>query len=308
LINGRPGDQQLPYATHIRSLREVLKQVPDAPMQPWVRRELSRLLPELMEDVPPLPRSPQERTRLFSAVIGFLRGALRDVDVLVFDDAQYMDRDSAELGIQVHSEFREEMIAGRFPLIINVFRTSDAGEWERQQIQTVIQSGLMRRVQVGRLDAAAVKEMLRGMGELAPEQAAEQMVAYTGGNPLFIVETVRHRRQLGGVDGRLPSSLSPPELIRMMIEWRLEQLTPEALHLARVFAVARTDFSVELASKVLEVSVVQLAALLRELEEADISKGQWFVHDLMCEVILATMPEALRAFLTEQVARFRRTS
>jgi hypothetical protein len=94
----------------------------------------------------------------------------------------------------------------------------------------------------------------------------------------------------------------------MMIEWRLEQLTPEALHLARVFAVARTDFSVELASKVLEVSVVQLAALLRELEEADISKGQWFVHDLMCEVILATMPEALRAFLTEQVARFRRTS
>ncbi|HYH95378.1 AAA family ATPase [Hyalangium sp.] len=307
LINGRPGDQQLPFATHIRSLREVLKEVPDAPMQPWVRRELSRLLPGLLDEALPPPQSPQERTRLFSAVIEFLRGALQGVKVLVFDDAQYMDRDSAELGIQVHSEFREEMIAGRFPLIINVFRTSEAGEWERQQIQSVIESGLMRRVQVGRLDAAAVTEMLRGMGEPAPEQAAEKMVAYTGGNPLFIVETVRHRRQSGGGDGTFAKALSPPDLIRVMIEQRLGRLSQEALRLARVFAVARTDFSVELASKVLEVPVDQLALPWRELEEAHIIQGQWFVHDLVCEVLLATLPEPIRDVLTQRTALHRGT-
>ncbi len=307
LINGRPGDQQLPFATHMRSLREVVKRVPDAPMPPWIRRELSRLLPELHEDAPPLPQSPQERTRLFSAVIEFLRDALRGVDVLVFDDAQYMDRDSAELGIQVHAALREEMTAGRFPLIINVFRTSDAGEWERQQIQKVIETGLMLRVPVKRLDATAAREMLRGMGEPALERVAEQIAAYTGGNPFFIVEIARHLLQSGSFDGTFPSSLPPPDRMWAILEQRFKRLSPEALLLARVFALARTDFSTELAAKVLGVPVYQLAVPWRELEEAHIIQGQWFFHDVVCEVLLATLPEPIRADLTGQIALHRPT-
>jgi DNA-binding SARP family transcriptional activator len=305
IINGRPGDQQLPFATHMRSLREVVKLAPQAELPPWIRRELSRLLPELLDDALPPPQSPQEQSRLFSAVIEFLRGALRDVDVLIFDDAQYMDRDSAELGIQVHAEFREAMAAGHFPLIINVFRSSDSGQWE-QQIQEVIKSGLMMRVQVGRLDAQATRQMLKAMGEPALEQAAEEIVGYTGGNPLFIVETARHLLRSGKFDGTFPSALPPPGRVAAIIEQRLKQLTREALDLARVFAVARTDFNVELASKVLGLPVVQLAPAWRELEEAQIIQGQWFFHDVVCEVILATLPEPVRAHLTQQIELHRR--
>lgn len=298
LINARPGDQQLPYATHIRSLGELLRGHPDFPMQPWVRRELSRLLPWLQEDPLPLPQSPQERTRLFSAVIELLRTALQGVEVIVFDDAQYLDRDSAALGIQIHAEFREEMKAGRFPLIINIFRTSDAAEW-KAMIQSVIRDGLMRRVTVNRLDVDATRRMLEEMG--APELSAEKLMAYTGGNPLFIVEMVRHLRRSGTSNGKLPDHLPPPERIQAIVQQRLERLSEEALRLARFFAVARTDFSAELASKVLEVPVDQLAAPWRELEEAQLIQGRWFEHDLVGEVLLATLPEAIRDELTRRI-------
>jgi hypothetical protein len=62
-----------------------------------------------------------------------------------------MDRESAELWTQMHVEFREEMKAKRFPLIINVFRTSEAGGWVQKLIQAMIGSGLASRVPVGRL-------------------------------------------------------------------------------------------------------------------------------------------------------------
>jgi hypothetical protein len=307
LINGRPGDQETPYATHMRCLPMVMKEVPGVPMPPQVRRELSRLVPKLHPEPLPLPQTPEERAQLSRAVIDFLRDVLPGVDVLVFDDAQYMDRYSAELGLQVHSAFKEEMAAGRFPLIINVFRTSEVGDWVREQIKIVIESRMMCRVEVRGLDVAAVKQMLEEMGEPNPQQAAEKLVPYTGGNPLFIVELVRHRREAGFADWAFLESSSPPELIRVMIEKRLARLSPEALRLARFFAVARTDFSVELASKVLEVPVDQLAVPWRELEQAHIIQGPWFVHDLMGEVILATLPEPIRVALTERIAHHRPT-
>lgn len=301
LVEARPGDQQSRYATHIRSLGKLVRDNPDAPMAPWVRRELARLVPGLQDDAPPLPQSPEERMRLCSAVVEFLRIVLEDVQVIVFDDAQYLDRDSAELGIQIHRECHEEMIAGRFPLIINVFRTSEAGDWEQKQIQSVIESGLMRRVKVDRLEAPAVRQMLEGMG--APELSPEQLMNYTGGNPLFIVEMVRHLRQAGSVGGKIPEDLPPPERIRLMVQQRLERLSEESLRLARFFAVARTDFSAALASKVLELPVDRLAAPWKELEQAEIirSKGAWFTHDLMGEVLLATLPEPIREELARRI-------
>ncbi|HEX8698164.1 MAG TPA: AAA family ATPase [Myxococcaceae bacterium] len=301
-INARPGDQDLPYSTHIRSLTELLDQQRDLPMEPWVRRELSRLLPGLQPDPLPPAESPEERSRLVSAIIALLRTALQGVDVIVFDDAQYLDRHSAELGIKVHSEFRSEMQAGRFPLIINIFRTSDAAGW-KEMIQNVLKDGLMQRVTVNRLDIDAIRRMLEVMG--APELSAEKLMAYTGGNPLFIVELVRHLQRSGSTDGKLPDHLQPSERIRAIILQRLDPLSEEAKRLVRFFAVDRTDFSAELASKVLEVPVDQLAAPWKELEEAGLIQRKWFVHDLMAEVVLETVPEPIREELTRRIALHR---
>ncbi|WP_052518701.1 BTAD domain-containing putative transcriptional regulator [Archangium violaceum] len=308
LLNARPGDREGgSFRTHMRNLRHVLEQKPEVQPRGWVRKELSRLVPKLETRPLPPPSSPQERSRLFSALAEFLRDALRDVKVLIYDDAHYMDRDSAELGLQLHSEFNEEMVAGRFPLIINVYRTTEIREaWERQLVQNARSAGLMKWVTVERLDTEAVRVMLRAMGDSRLEQVAEEMAAYTGGNPFFIVETSRHLLESGTFNGRFPSSLPPPERVRAIIEQRLNLLPEEALRLARVFAVARTDFSVQLAAFVLEVPVSHLARPLQLLLDAHLFQDRWFVHDVVGEVLLATLPEAIRKVLSERVDEYRR--
>jgi len=304
LVEARPGDQESRYATHIRNLTKLLRDAPHTPMEPWVRRELARLVPGLQDDAPPLPQSPEERTRLYSAVSAFLRVVLKDVQVIVFDDAQYLDLDSAELGIQIHNECHEEMVAGRFPLIINVFRTSEAGEWERKTIDSVVEQGLMRHVKVGRLDLTAIRQMLDGMK--APELSAEKLMAYTGGNPLFIVEVVRHHMlESGGAGGKVPEDLSPSKRIWLMVKNRLERLSEPALELAYVFAVARTNFDAVLASRVLEVELKRLDAPWQELEQADVIQGRWFAHDLISEVLLSMLSEPRRADLAGRIERHR---
>jgi len=130
---------------------------------------------------------------------------------------------------------------------------------------------------------------------------------YTGGNPLFVVEMVRHLRQFGSVDGKIPEDLAPPERIRLMVQQRLEGLSEQALRLARFLAVARTDFSAELASKVLELPVDQLATPWKELEQANIIESRWFVHELVCEILLATLPEAARVALAGRIGVYSRT-
>jgi DNA-binding SARP family transcriptional activator len=307
LINARPGDLEGgAFHTHRRCLSRLLEEAPEAEPSGWVRRELSRLVPGLQRKPLPLPSTPQERARLFSAVIEFLGTALRDVSLLIFDDGQYMDRDSAELGIQVHSEFLEETAAGRFPLIINVFRTAEIREeWKRQLVESVLSSGLMQRVSLDRLDVAAVRVMLRGMGDPRLELLAEEITAYSGGNPLFIVEIVQHLLSSGNFDGTFPRSMPPPGRVGPIIEQRLKLLPKQARELAQVFAVAQTDFSAELAAFVMEAPLSQLAEPWKQLEEADISRGSWFTHDIVGESILASIPEGVRKDLAARIDAFR---
>lgn len=308
LINARPGDREGgAYRTHMRSVRHVLEQKPEVRPHGWVRKELSRLVPNLEAKPLPPPSNPAERARLFLALTQFLRGALQDVRVLIYDDAHYMDRESAELGLQIHAEFREEMEAGQFPLIINIYRTTEVrDEWERQLVQSALSSGLMHRVHVERLETEAVRLMLRGMGDPRLEQVAEEMTAYTGGNPFFIVETARYLLKSEDFDGTFPGSLPTPSRVGVLIEQRLNSVSEEALQLARVFAVARTDFSAHMAAYVLEVPVSHLTKPWQQLKEAHIFQDHWFVHDVVGEMILATLPEAIRQALADRIDEYRR--
>jgi hypothetical protein len=307
LISARLGDQQLPYATHMRNLRAVLSQSPGVRMRPWVRRELSRLLPELETRPLPLPRSPEEKVRLFAAARAFLRTALKGVEVLVFDDAQYMDLESAELGVHLHSEFMEEMIAGRMPVFLNAYRPhEETRPGIRQLMENFAMSGMVVPVPVSRLDRQAVRDMLHGMGEPALERISNELADYTGGNPLFIVETARHLLQSGSFDGSFPASLPPPGRIGIIIERRIRQLPADAVRLAYMFAVARVGFSMEQASGVLGLSVARLTDLWRRLEEAQIIRGSWFSHDLVLEALKGALPEPIRKDLEARIAGNRR--
>ncbi|QRN93866.1 AAA family ATPase [Archangium violaceum] len=297
MLTARPGDFDVPYATHVRGMREMLRRNPGLVLEDWVRRELSRALPELGDEALPLPPPPEEKARFFAAVLHLARLALRELDVLAFDDAQYMDSGSSELSLYLLAQLQDDMSAGRFPLIILSQRT-DETLWSGERIRQVVDAGLAEWIQLEPLAPQAVHTLLRGMELPALERMSGDIARYTGGNPLFVVETARHLFESNALEGEFPSGLPPPGRARAIIQKRLARLSPEAFRLAQVLAVARVDVGLDQAAAVLRTPAERLVDAWRELEEAALVRGAWFSHDLVGEALLAELPSSVRELLS----------
>ncbi|HEU0203388.1 MAG TPA: hypothetical protein VFR86_23515 [Burkholderiaceae bacterium] len=130
---------------------------------------------------------------------------------------------------------------------------------------------------------------------------AAPLARHTGGNPLFVLETLKQAVFADGFkDGRLPRPLGVIEAI----ERRLVGLTTSAQSLVQVAAVAGADSSVQLAEAVLGTTVLALAEAWREPESAQLIDGDAFVHDLVHEAVLGWVPQPIRRHLCGAVAGF----
>lgn len=156
------------------------------------------------------------------------------------------------------------------------------------------------------LGEAQVGELLAEVG-LARGQAAAlapALARHTGGNPLFVLETLRgmplDRLATGEGTPRLPQ----PASVGALIERRLRQLSPGALALARAAAIAGPDFSPALAEAVLQRPAIELADAWAELESAQVLREMAFAHDLVFETTLAGIPKSIARHLHGAVAQW----
>jgi hypothetical protein len=232
------------------------------------------------------------------------------MDIIVFDDGQYMDGSSFDLGIYMHNTIwlgREEGAPGGkpFPPFITGFRGRALEPRWRDTIQDLLGTGLVASVEVKPLAAPQVAELLCGMGVPELEARADEFTRYTGGNPLYIVETVRHLLLTGHRPGPQPSILTVADPVRRIIHARLKTLSSGALDICRVIAVAQTNLSLEVVSGVLGLSLLDLAEPYRELEEGDILRQEWFTHDLLGEVLLDEIPGPVQDSLRRRIEECR---
>jgi tetratricopeptide (TPR) repeat protein len=127
------------------------------------------------------------------------------------------------------------------------------------------------------------------------------LVRHTGGNPLFMLETLKQ----GLTDGSLARGELPrPAGVGALIERRLHRLSEAALALARVAAVAGIDFRIELAEATLGLRAVQLAGAWSELQDAQVLRDEGFAHDLVHEAVLRGVPQPVARRLHADVATF----
>jgi tetratricopeptide (TPR) repeat protein len=145
--------------------------------------------------------------------------------------------------------------------------------------------------------------MLKGLGLEHVEPLTQGLARYTGGNPLFITETLKHLLQTNTLEQGLPSRLSPPGKVATLVTRRLSRLSLPALNLARAAAVAGTAFDLKLAAFVLERPALELAEAHAELEAAQVLRGQVFVHDLVFEATLSSIPNAIGQVLHTRTAQ-----
>src|SRR5262249_15604452 len=93
----------------------------------------------------------------------------------------------------------------------------------------------------------------------------------------------------------------PPRVADLM-DRRLDTLSEGALMLARIAAIAGTDFSAEIAESVAGLDTLALADPWRELENAQLIRATAFTHDLALAAVQRSIPESIAARLHARIA------
>ena len=294
LVSARPGDEHVPYAVLARLLRGVLERAA-APPSEAVRRELARLLPELQPAVD--MSADADSTRLAHAVEAALTaaagGRLRGV---LIDDLQFCDAASAESLLTLSAA----------PLgLAWIFAARDSGlsAVSRAQIDALYAAHRAGRLQLQPLSVSEIDELLQTLqlADATDFQLAPQWVKRTGGNPLFLLETLKSQWQQ-----EVSGSVSPavPPTVSAVIGDRLSRLSPQATQLLHCAAIAGQDLSVALAARVLGLRAIDLIGPWAELERAEVLRGNAFTHDLVQTEAQAGIPQAVAGHLHGQVATF----
>ena len=302
----------LPYAVVTAWLRSPALR-PIVPMLDRERRrDLARLLPELLLDDPDLPPptplpEDEQRPRVFDGVVCALDVARAVPDgplLLVVDDLHHADRESCRL---LHYLLRVRADAR-----LLVVATARGGELEStpagELVAAVRSRDRLDRVEVGLLTPAETGALLARMtGADVPEDDLHRLQEQTGGNALFVVEAVRAGWSAGST--RVP--VTPR--VRAVLESRIDGLSPLGHDLAAAAAVIGRPFDADLLFTVKRGStpttddlVVGLDELWRRGILADRGVGVGglydFTHEALRDVALAETGPAARAALHRRVA------
>lgn len=301
---GRPGDAGVPFATLARLLRAVGDRTerPDAARQAGnaaapARHELARVLPEF-DTVLPRHAEAGRRLVLRRALAEWL-SAQSSLRGLVVDDLHFADEASLEM---IGALVDEPGDTVRWGL---AYRPAEAGSPLSALHDGLAEQARLAPVVLAPLDEPRLAELVDSLGlpGVSGGALATGLRQRTGGNPLFVLETLKQawvEQALGELAD--PQRLPRPVTVGRLIERRIAQLSPGALALARAAAVAGVDFGIGLAEHVLGVSALQFTDALVELEAANVLHGTSFAHDLVFDAVRASVPEAIALHLHARIA------
>lgn len=321
IIKGRcfESDAGLPYQPIVMALRTRLERenAPDDLLADVWLAELTRLLPELLERYPDLrsamvPFEGDEtvaRTRLFEAVARLGQAMSRRRPLVLFlDDWQWADRASLDLAHYLSQAWA----SGDQPILLVVTvgleelgTNARLAGWFANWARLVPLTHLRLR-RLTQADTVALVEAWAGAGcdEPAVGTLCAHLYGETGGNPFFMVETLRMlTEQVAGVNGPGPIDLSSvvaqieaglpmPRTVREGILARLARLDETARLLLAGAAVLGRNCRFEEMCRVsgvddlagLPALDVLLAGRLM-VETGDLHQPYSFAHDKIRDVV-----------------------
>lgn len=256
-----------------------------------------------LADAPDEPIAPLElRDRIWRLVRRLVRALARRRPVLILiDNAHFLDPQSMEM--------LEQWIQVPHPLPVLGLTTARPGA----HVDTLSRLPRVSTLRLSELGPQVSRDLIMRRFEdpKAAEPLAEAIVARTGGNPLFIEETLAtllHRGVVGwGADGRFLRVLRPgadvelPPTIEGALQGRLEDLAPPDREVLQAAAILGRTFRTGELTELLERSVrpsldVLLArGLLEPDAHAGTSEQLRFPTLSLHEVVRASPPEDLAA-------------
>jgi len=292
VIGARPGDARVPYALLARWIR-TCSPLFALPGDAWVVGELARIAPELGA----VADGKVEPLRLRQAVLAALAAwSASGLAAVAIDDLQFADVATLEMLPMLAGETRET-VRWLFAARGNEMPATVVAWLEASDAESLL------RLELGSLTLAATEALLQSLAlpQLDAAAWAAPLYRHTGGNPMFMLETLL-TIAAGAPPAASANRLPVPTSIGQLIEKRLGQLTPAALKLARVAALAGPDFSADLAAHVLAVHALDLAEPWRELEVAQVIRDNAFAHDLIFEATLHSVPQQIAQLMNRAIA------
>jgi DNA-binding SARP family transcriptional activator/predicted ATPase len=298
------------------------------PFRPALKRldkvwltEIARLLPELLAEVPNLPR-PEPLKENWQRQ-SFFQGLARVMDevrqplLLVIDDLQWCDGETLEW---LHYLLRTDPEARL--MIIGTIRADEIAANPPLQALMVDLHQVDRVVEIA-LEPLDVSETAylaeHALGQDLDGETAQHLFLETEGNPLFVLESLRsgfiggkHSSTAAEVRKTAPiisTALSDrlPPRIRGVIAARLSHLSAPAHDLACLAATIGRAFSYEVLLEASGAGVNDLADWLDELWQRHIVReltenSYDFTHDKLREVAYAEVSPPRRRLLHQRVA------
>ena len=295
-IQARPGDAHTPFAVLARLLRALFALGIEP--APEMRAELARVVPECGRPT----AAKFDRASFEGAVEDTLARAGATLVVAAVDDLHFADIASVELLARIGT-------VAAAPRLVLAARAKEC-EAALALLSAAFGDGpQLVQVELAPLPQEAIEELMVSLElpNVAPVPLAAAIARHTGGNPQFILETLKALLAEGSAGASHDGHLPLPRSVGLLIERRLKQLSAPAIRLARVAAVAAADFSPALAAAVLACGPLDLADAWSELEAAGVLRDRGFAHDLVYESVLAGVPRAIAGEMHGAVARVLQT-
>ncbi|MEA3335021.1 MAG: AAA family ATPase [Chloroflexota bacterium] len=307
------GNLDLPYHPVVQALRsagdlsDVLHRVPVI----WLA-EAARLLPDLgtaRPDLPPpLPVQPEEaRTRLFEALCHLALGMISDDGVLILcmDNLQWSDGATLAWLTYVADCARSKPV-----LLVGAYRSEESSRLAEFRRSLARQTDLLELHLEG-IDAASIQELLHACGRhlSARPGLAERLHDATGGNPFFLLETLRSMLESSDLDQEPEKQLLLPlnQTVQRAVAARLSRLRPIARQIIEAGAVLGAAFGFD---------ILRATAGRREMETMDgldeLVARQLFIeqdthyrfqHDLVRRAVEANLSPMRRQLLHRRAGR-----
>ncbi len=312
IANAQPGTQRLPYYPLAQVLRgHLLALLPrrDSMAPIWLA-EITRLLPELRAQIPnlppPLPGEPEEvRLRLFEALTQVLFALAKGTHPTVFclDDLHWADQTTLEWLAYLTSR-----LAGHRLLVLATYR-SEEKDAVRDLRRHLLHTGRVTELRLAELTTEDVRQIIRHVFGAVPNEnvLARRLHRATGGNPFFLLETLRvlaeEQANIEAVDF---DHLPLPDSVCEAVAARLARLTPQARQVLEAGSVLEGPFSFDLVHLIAGRSEAETASALEDLvarQLLTVEEGRYrFVHDLARRAVEQRLNPVRRQLLHRRAA------
>ena len=282
--------------------------------------ELAQIVPEITTRIhigaAPGSATPEgRRYHLFEAATQLLTAASHSGPILlVVDDLHWADRGSLFFLRHVIRSTRQAAIC------IVITHRNDVPEWSaefRDLVESLRREHTPTRIALHRLSDDDVRNIIEEwIGRESPPSLTRLVARHTEGNPLFVVEMLKHLDEVGALaacdDWDRPITLADvglPEGIRQLIGRRLERLGLTTRRLLTIAAVMGREFRLSIIEGLVDVGEDTVLDAMDEAltasivtEEPGIPGNFSFTHTLIREALYTSITAARRVRLHHRIA------